>query len=304
MSSKPIPTPESFEELLARTTTIRILDWDFHSDPPNVGTTLVFETESPADVVLFGSAFEIQPSEPFHCMCAGELLIELRGPAGPFIELTLHHGKSIRWAGWSSDALLKNGRAAVQWLAERGVEQPLRNFEAAESQRGLAREAKRRWQEAMPPCLIQFLPRLIGYFFAFEATAAELQALDHALEAAYGSEEEIVIHLLDWFGHGEGPWSGFPSYEHIAQKLLRRHSSSVIVRSLEGRQLTSEQAEAVARLFSSFSFAKERQTDLKSIPPELMARLASHMQTSDYADNRERFQKTFGRWAAGSNGVG
>jgi hypothetical protein len=300
MSTKPMPTPESFQELLARTITIRILDWDFHSDPPKVGTTLVFETASPADVVLFGNAFEIQPSEPFHCMCAGELLIELRGPAGPSIELTLHHGKSIRWAGWNSDALLKNGRAAVQWLAQRGVEQPLRNFEAAESQRNLTREAKRRWQEAMPPCLIQFFPRLTSALFSFEATAAELQAVDDALEAAYGSEEEIVIHLLDWFGHGEGPWSGFPAYEQTAEKLLLRHSSPVIVRALEGRQLTSEQLEASARFFSSLSFAKERQADLKSIPSQLMTRLASHMQTSDYADNRERFHKTVDRWAAAS----
>jgi len=297
MSSKPVPTPESFEELLARVTTIRILDWDFYSDPPHVGTRLVFATASRADLVSFGKAFEIQPSEPFHCMCVGELVIELRGGGSLLAELTLHHGKSIRWGGWSSDVLLKNGRSAVEWLAEHGVEQPLRNFEADESLRNVAAEARSKWQAAMPPCLSKFLPRLTNDFFPFGATAAELREIDQALEAAYGSEEEIAIHLLDWFGHGEGPWSGYPAYEHIAEKLLLRHPSSVIVRSLNARQLTGEQVEAAARLFSSLSFFKERQADLKSIPPQLMASLASHMQTSHHADNRERFRKMFGRWA-------
>jgi hypothetical protein len=297
MSGKPAPTQESFDELVLGATTIRILDWDFFSDPAHVGTIPAFETASRADLVSFGKAFEIQPSEWFHCLCVGELVIELRGGGSLLAELTLHHGKSIRWGGWNSDVLLKNGRSAVEWLAEHGVEQPLRNFEADQSRRNVAAQARNKWQAAMPPCLSKFLPRLTNDFFAFGATAAELREIDQALAAAYGSEEEIAIHLLDWFGHGEGPWSGFPVYEHTAEKLLLRHPSSVIVRSLKTRQLTWEQVEAAARLFSSFSFFTQRQADLKSIPPQLMARLASHMQTSHLADNRERFQKMVGRWA-------
>jgi len=324
MSSKPAPTQESFDELIEGATTIRVREWVFRSDAPLkgaierlvagakpkrilewdfrneallTGTAPVFETVSRVDLASFRTAFEIETSGPFQCACIGDLVIELRDDRRLRAALTLHHGKSIPWDGWSSDAELRNGRRAVDWLSEHGVEQPRLDYETAEAQGTALAAGRRRWEAAMPFCLRQFLPRVMNDLFPFQVTAAELREMDQSLEAASGSEEQAVINLLGWYGQGEGPWSGFPAYEEMAAKLLLCHPTSVILRSLEGRQLAWEQVEAAARLFSSFSFSKERQADLKSIPPQLMARLASHMQASDFPDNRERFQRTFRRWA-------
>ena len=288
------PTQQALAKLLRAAKTIKLSEWSRLSGSRQLATTTVFQTDDPIDLTSFGQAFEIEPSEPFHCMCIGDLLIDLCARDDQCTRLTLHHGESIRWDGWSSDARLRDGRRAVEWLADHGVVKPLRDYEAEGSQRLAAADAKRRWRLAMPPCLRAFLPGVMSDFFSFQATKEEMVAMDRALQSAYESSEGVVINLLGWFGQGEGPWSGFPAYEQMAEKLVLRHPTTVILRALSAGELTTDQLEGAARLFSSFTFHKERGQDLGIVPSDLRARLETHMRAARLADNRDRFKRAFG----------
>jgi hypothetical protein len=291
VTDRPAPTQQALAALLRAATTIKVLDWTRWNDGNGLETTMVFETNDPFDLASFGQAFEIELSEPFHCMCVGDLLIDLWAGDDTRARLTLHHGESIRWDGWSSDARLRDGRRAVEWLADHGVVKPLRDYEAQATERTAAAEARRRWRLAMPPCLRAFLPGVMQNFFSFEATPEEFEGMDRALQSAYGSADGVVTNLLEWFGQGEGAWSGFPAYEAMAEKLVLRYPTAVIVRALNVGDLATHQLEGAARLFSSFTFRKQRGQDLISIPADLKARLETHMRTARLADNRERFER-------------
>jgi hypothetical protein len=59
----------------------------------------------------------------WHCMCYGEQALELRDHDGAVLAVFgFHHGSSIRWDEWSSDAQLQNGQALVEWLGRHGVD--------------------------------------------------------------------------------------------------------------------------------------------------------------------------------------
>lgn len=287
------PTQQALAKLLRAAKAIKLLEWSRLSDSRQLATTMVFQTDDPIDLSSFGQAFEIEPSEPFHCMCTGDLLIDLCARGDQCARLTLHHGESIRWDGWNSDARLRDGRRAVEWLADHGVVKPLRDYEAEGSRRIAAAEAKLRWRLAMPPCLRAFLPGVMSDFFSLQATKEEMVDMNRALQSAYGSSEGVVINLLGWFGQGEGPWSGFPAYEEMAEKLVLRHPTTVILRALSAGELTTDQLEGAARLFSSFTFHIGRGQDLGIVPSDLTARLETHMRAARLADNRDRFKRAF-----------
>lgn len=68
-----------------------------------------------------------------HCMCLGSSVIEFLAAGDRVAIVGLHHGQSIRWAGWSCDARLLNGVDLLNWLAARGYQAPLEQPEQTTS---------------------------------------------------------------------------------------------------------------------------------------------------------------------------
>jgi len=52
--------------------------------------------------------------------------------------------------------------------------------------------------------------------------------------------KDRILALLQWYGSGAGPWSGFPSYESAAEELLLEYQIAEIVSVVESK-LTAEQ---------------------------------------------------------------
>ncbi len=67
-----------------------------------------------------------ETDEHFHCMCRGDLAIELRSRVFAVGTLSFHRGQSLRLDTWNSDAWLEDGPALLRLLAERGTGEPLR----------------------------------------------------------------------------------------------------------------------------------------------------------------------------------
>ena len=56
-----------------------------------------------------------------YCMCCGTLTIELYRQDELLAEITLHHGRSLRYRGWPADGQLSAPRGLCAWLARHGV---------------------------------------------------------------------------------------------------------------------------------------------------------------------------------------
>lgn len=56
-----------------------------------------------------------------YCMCCGTLTIELYSQDELLAEITLHHGRSLRYRGWPADGQLSAPRGLCAWLARHGV---------------------------------------------------------------------------------------------------------------------------------------------------------------------------------------
>ncbi len=67
----------------------------------------------------------------------------------------------------------------------------------------------------MPKAIVPVWPYTLGEF-----RFVDLTPLRAALEREVRNETSRILALLQWFGSGAGPWSGFPYYEAAAEKLL------------------------------------------------------------------------------------
>lgn len=233
----------------------------------------------------------IQPGERFHCMCPGDQFIDIFDGRTRRATITLHHGRSLRWDGWSSDVLLGDPRPLLEWLAGKGAPGPLREWERdleRAERDALAHDA---WQRAAPPCLAPSLPGLASGMFNPEVPAEPIRRAGEALRGTYLTEAEAILALLAWFGHGAGPWTGFPSYEGAAESLLLLYPTERIVEALRSTALTPGHLEGAARLFASWWFARMRPADIDLVPGELKRRLMEHVESSGDGDKIERLRR-------------
>jgi hypothetical protein len=99
--------------------------------------------------------------------------------------------------------------------------------------------------------------------------------------------------VLTWYGSGDGPWSGYPAYEGIAEDLPLDFSTPEIVSTIQSSNLTESQVEGAARLFGGWKFSHLRPDDLKEVPSELKAILLEHSLKSKDQDKRDRAQHAF-----------
>jgi hypothetical protein len=187
--------------------------------------------------------------------------------------------------------MLVDGPALVRWLAARGVPGPLRAYEDVLERMRRANHARRVWLQAAPPGLGD-----LERHEATMATHASSPAYDEAealVRSAHATTADPTRALLSWFGSGAGPWSGYPSYEGLAEGLLVRLGLDV-AREVTMRPPAGPDIEAVmrgaARLFSSWNLAAHQKSAVGDVPATAWNALRPSVQAMGIADNTERFE--------------
>lgn len=298
------PSQASLDALFARATRVRVLECGASDGKPLGGPVLVDVTGE--DVERVRAHLRIVESPPgggFHCMCLGDLAIELvGGPAGGsaayreerITTLGFHHARSVRHAAWNSDALLVDGPALVKWLATQGAPGPLRAHEEDVARMKRADGDRRRWLQATPPCFADLgrwesrgLPPLASYP-AYDEPEAKLRA-------SYATTEDAVRALLGWYGSGAGPWSGYPSYEDFPEKLLHRLGLDVArAVALSCADDDALVLRGAARLFSSWHLVAHQKSAVGDVPEALWKKMRPHVQAMHDADVTARFDHAVG----------
>ena len=223
------------------------------------------------------------PTEPFHCMCIGSPALYLYGPDGERVELTNHHGLSVRCSLWTSDVRVNNSEKWVSWFDRRGMSGPRQEFEENCAQKERAKRDWDQWLTAMPKAIVPVWPYSLGKFSLADINL-DLTPLRAALEREVPNETSRILALLHWFGSGAGPWSGCPYYEEAAEKLLLGYPTARIVEAIQSSSVGPTQTEGAARLFGSWEFQEQRPGGLREIPDTLKEALWTHVKGTNDTD--------------------
>lgn len=227
---------------------------------------------------------------PFYCACVGSPVIRLYRSDQEILVITNHHGRSMRNSLWANNVRLRDPSAWVAWFDRRGIPEPREELEYSVQ---LAKESEaneKRWLEGMPPALVSLWTQT-----NLNAFGLDLDPFRSALETAYPEKYVRILSLLEWYGSGAGPWSGYPSYESHVENLLLDFPTPELVTAVEGASLTPRQVEGAARLFGGWTFNKQRPEDLALVPDHLKATLLEHALQSDDDDKRSRAIAAFRR---------
>jgi len=317
-SSAPQPTQAALAALMDQVRAVRIFNAGSKGDTI-LGTDVGVGVSGPADITALRAAMRIVDGAGGHCMCFGEPTLEMLSASRSRLALiSIHHGRAIRWSQWKDDAKLVDGRSLLEWIAQRGVTEPLREFEKQEElQRQITLDYVR-WVAAMPDALRPAWPSFLDLarpnFFdqpskiftpavrdepdtfssvARTSTNDHIAPLRAALENGLPEEDERIQALLGWYGSGTGPWSGFPSYEQAAEDLLLEYPTARILQAIEHVQLSSAQLQGAARLFGGWSFGNQRPGELSQIPATLKKTLWLSVKDSADDDKRARARRAF-----------
>jgi hypothetical protein len=252
-----------------------------------LGKEVLAVTEDPNALEDLRRSLQIREGGCGHCMCHGDPTLVLSDQHGDTLAvLGVHHGVAIRWREWKDDAELADGQRLLQWLVMLDVLYPMEEFERSRRQ-GLESQAQaERWRAATPPPLAAH--PVFDLNLAFNPSP-----LAPVLEDAFPDLRARTLALFEWFGHGAGPWSGFPAYEQLPENLLLALPIDCLLDALHSEHLTGAQLEGAARLFAGWHFRQTRKRDLDLLTPSDRKRLLDQALRSADGDKQARARRAF-----------
>ncbi len=259
-------------------------------ESPDQGAAVLFRSSDRRDLDALKAAARVgEPDSPVHCMCDGTPAIFLYAGEREVGRISNHHGQLIRSNLWRTDKPPADPEAFLKWFDDRGIVGPRREVVAARARREEAEKVGRKWLDSMPPALRPLWPSLQA------PIGNDLTPMRVALAAKVPGPADRIRALFRWYGSGAGPWSGFPSYEDVAEKMLLEYPTRDLLAAIEGQDLDEAETEGVARLFGGWRFSQLRRGDGALLPAGLKARLLAHSLASPDEDKQGRARRAFGR---------
>jgi hypothetical protein len=277
------PNQAELDRIVRGATSLRVrgVDEGDEDEVPRV----YYDTSKPEEVAEFRECLRIRDGGVGHCMCDGTLLFELSGGEVPG-DVSLHHGVTVWWEPFFDNAQLVSPDAIMDWLSSRGITFVRDEYEKARGRSADHARAAERWQFAMPRSLRPFFDDMRGG----APPHAEWRI---AIAAEFPDTDVRARVLLEWYGSGLGPWSGFPAYEGVAENLLLELPLGVLVRAFAREPRSKQVVEGMARLFGGWPFGKRRPKDLAQLPADIKRHLLEHGLRSDDDDKKQRARHAF-----------
>ncbi|MCP4002807.1 MAG: hypothetical protein GY725_01300 [bacterium] len=258
-------------------------------ESPEEESSILFESNNRADLEALARCLGIEiPEEGIHCMCSGSPAIYLYRDEEELVELTNHHGFSLRCSLWDSDAIIANTEKWLSWFDVHGMDGPRREVEALQVQEAEQHRNWEKWAGAMPACISEVWNGMIE-----QCGGTDFSILRNALEAALPAKEDQIRSLFGWYGSGAGPWSGFPSYENTAGELLLGYEISELIGAFDIASATPEMTEGAARLFGGFEFFRRHPEGIHLVPREIKAVFWAFVKDTPDEDKLGRAQRAF-----------
>lgn len=265
------PSQAELDRLFAAAREARVIEGGARAGRP-LGSKVLARFTAAELPVLRDALRVIEGGPPFHCMCYGDLAIELRGRLLRVGVLSYHHGRSLRLEGAPSDSELVDGPALLRLLAERGVPAPLARYQADRIEGERLAAAHASWNESAPAVLHELLPSLSSGPMGLPPPESA-PVFDTAIAALRSTEPDDRVsatRLLAWLGTSASPWSGYPSHESVPLVLLRRLDAAKMLAALLGVEGDNALLGA-ARFVADHQIVSFRKRLLRAIPDERFA---------------------------------
>lgn len=224
-----------------------------------------------------------------YCMCLGETTFHLFDEHGQILaQVAMHHGASLRWDGWDSDALLLDGPSLVSWLDARGISEPAARIAADRAMRERSAQQADSWVSAAPTGVRPFIDQLLQTSNTGSQPPALLEQLEQTLSVEFPDLNARCAAVLGWHSAGSGRRSGYPLHEDYPDKVL---DTMPIATVIEVASTTTDAAVQLGTARHLSGWKARTPAELAQVPDELSARLISlsreHGRT-DVADALER----------------
>ena len=225
---------------------------------------------------------------PFVCACMDGPEIALLKNKKEIAAVWNHEGTAIGSSVWEGDWENSDPDLWLRWFDTRGLKTAREFFNQTQSEYRKEAVDEQRWLRAVPSSLKPLWSNALSQYNP-PTKFPDLKPLDTALLKQYPNSLDRILALMAWFGSGAGPWSGFPGYEEIVEKLLHQYPTSELIRAVESRNLTDQELEGAARILGGWTPIP----DHTPIPPALRRILLEHCLKSSDQDKLERARKAF-----------
>lgn len=272
---------DSWAQALAATRRVEVFECGMASsgEPLTPGRPLVVDG---AEVAGLLEALAITELSGASCMCLGETTFHLMdADGGVLARAGLHHGTSLRWDGWDSDAMLRDGPGLVQWLDAHGMSGPAAEADASQARRAAEERTQREWVEACPQSAVPLLDGLLLISRTGSQPAGLTDRLEQALSAEFPDRTKRCAALLRWYAAGSGRRSGHPMHEKVPDDLLRTFPIDEIIEVAA----SSDDVDVLLGAARHLSGWKARTPmELATVPSALAARLTELSSTHGRTD--------------------
>lgn len=253
------------------------------------------DLSDPAESARLRTAMAVESLPGFHCMCLGDVRFEvLDRDGGRLAVVVLHHGATLRWGQWESDAVLADGRLLLAWLDEHGMPGPMQQFEADRLRAEEGAEEERNWLAAMPAGLEGTADGILDLSHRRQTLPELLAELTDRLQLTFPDPVERVLALLDWHGSGSGRCSGYPVHEGVPGELLGRVPIADLLAGLADLRAKEPHDAGAVRHLVGWKTRPRQKRDVAGLPEPLRARLLAHARRSGDSDKQGRAE----RWLA------
>jgi hypothetical protein len=248
---------------------------------------VIYHSSSRKDFEELKSAISLKGG-PFVCACMDGPEIALLKNKKEIASVWNHEGSAIGSSVWNGDWQNSDANRWLRWFDKRGLTSARKFFNETQAEARRTIVDEKRWLKAMPSSLKPLWSSAVNQYNPPDKFP-DLKPLNAALLKQYPNAYDRIRALMAWFGSGAGPWSGFPGYEQIAEKLLRQYPAAELIKAVENRSLRDQELEGAARIFGNWTPVP----DHTPIPAQLRQKLLEHCLKSKDQDKVERARKAF-----------
>jgi len=260
----PKPSNEALKELFADVDNIIVKDGGVYEGKAMHDEVLL--TLNQADKIrMFHQVMEIDEKRTgFYCMCLGTYAIELYKHNSLKATIGFHHGVSIRYDKWDSDALLAKSDDLLAFLAQQGFTKPLADRIEEKRNMEADRVAERKWLDIAPQCFRKYWTQINGIDNSY------YPSLISDLNLEIPDKQKQIIVLLQTFGKTDHFWTAYPSYEKLPNDILRTFELKDIIEAYTQSDRNYKTRKGLGRFLCSYEFKKDRKKYLKYITQEVI----------------------------------
>lgn len=279
INSRPAPSNQSLRQAFSDARKIIVKD-DGVSNGQAMSDEILLTVSDAARIAEFLRLLQIDEAQiGFHCMCLGTYALEIYDQNEILATIGMHHGQSIRWESWNSDAALAKSDELAAFLYEEGLEAPLLD-KIAERKRIREREiVESDWLSVAPACFVKYWTEMNDFDESY------LPSLIDDFKRELSDKNLQITKLLRTYGNSGNLWTAYPMYEKVPFLLLKTYDLEEIISAYQISNKNSLLRRGLGRFLGAFEFRKTRKKWLGKIPQTVIDELKDGFEASGDAES-------------------